>query len=139
MGKYNKSTYNEKYIEWSTSGPADTLYYDDDEIATIYREVSIVSNSIILSDSTTGTVVELMGRYGKYPSSNYIDHFIYGPSKITSYSVTSGSDYISSRSGDIKTRVVDTAGSYISDVTSTDRSAYPDNGIYGSYWYKFKG
>ena len=30
-------------------------------------------------------------------------------------------------------------GSYISDVTSTNRSAYPDNDVSGSYWYIYKG
>lgn len=33
----------------------------------------------------------------------------------------------------------DTQGTYISDVTSADRSAYPDNGAKDGFWYIFQG
>ena len=31
------------------------------------------------------------------------------------------------------------AGTYVGQVTSTNRNAYSDNGVTGSYWYVFVG
>lgn len=96
--------------------------------------------------SWDGSSWQLSG--GMFASNDYIS------SGTEGYMLTAGilTKFIAGSNPNYATNLVDTIsfradpsqresvrGSYVSDVTSTSRSAYPDNGISGSYWYVFQG
>ena len=67
------------------------------------------------SSATDGTMVEFIKQSGSYGGTVRRRIHTYSKQTVTS------------------------AGSYIDQVTSENRNAYPDNGVSGSYWYVFQG
>ena len=108
---YNSYTFNESTGTYSGAGGSFTPS----------RATQSISGYLLQSNYPNGHVVYIEYRSSSTPS---------GRRQSVSYE---GYRFTTSSYSE------DVQGSYIDQVTSENRNAYPDNGISGSYWYVYQG
>lgn len=132
--KYTIKTVTDYDIDWSSDTDVDTYKHSESEIFgssyTITGADSIQLNntkSVLGADMTSSLE-------GWYFQTN--EWLIYRVDRVS----TGRDTTIYSTSGRVGDPVeVETRGSYIGSVTSSNRSEYPNNGTKNGYWYVYKG
>lgn len=124
----NRPRYEDVIEEYYESGSATTNTYATREqaegMANFYRKKGYVVNGPWKGDGDYSYIVSYVPRYRKTRTvQKLVDHWEYVD--VTKYRDVQ------------KTRTV--KGTYRDEVTSTNRSEYPDNGQKGSYFYEYAG
>lgn len=119
----------EKYVtEEMPAGK--TSYYSLTQPTILGSSFQALTSPVQFTGNTTWDVSSANSRYTYFKTSETATSTTYYKSWFC------GSGSYLGESHSIGTRQIQ--GSYIEDVTSTNRSAYPDNGISGGYWYVFQ-
>jgi len=154
------------YLYFDTTPPVTTYTWKKYNVVNQYESTSESASDFYGANSTikVASSYSLNSSTGKYSLTNAVAKRIntnkdtivssYPYSFLTSLDTQSGSEpmyrldsYQTNSSAPDSTswngrmydvHLVQHQGTYIEDVTSTNRSAYPDNGISGDYWYVFQ-
>ena len=142
---YSWNKYNISYITsayWVSSHKEESTSGDN----YIHIGTSISDQGDVIDDKYSGYTKNIWSEFngsvssfiGCYASSEGFDCDI---GKITSVEkLLYGVDTrVRVTAGTAVVNKTETQGTYITTVTSTNRYAYPDNGVFESYWYVFKG